>query len=126
MSIEERDVHREPVAGTTADEPEVELEVEHQGRAPDYRFTLYVCGATEKSQTAVANARRLCDEHLPGRYTLNIIDLYREPEMAHLQDIFAIPTLIRELPLPLRRFIGDLSVNERLVVEMTLHTILDR
>lgn len=116
------DAHREPCAGMSPPEPQVE----DRGEAPDFRFTLYICGATERSQTAVANARRLCDEHLPGRYTLEIVDLYRQPELAQSRDIFAIPTLVRELPRPLRRFIGDLSENERLVVQMTLGTTLDR
>jgi circadian clock protein KaiB len=122
MSNEEPDVHHEPATGTSSPKPHLA----DRGEAPDFRFTLYICGATEKSQTAVANARRLCDEHLPGRYVLEIVDLYREPELAQLRDIFAIPTLIRELPRPLRRFIGDLSENERLVIQMTLRTGLNR
>ena len=92
----------------------------------EFRFTLYICGATEKSQKAVANTRRLCDEHLPGHYFLEIIDLYRQPELAQSKDIFAIPTLIREFPLPIRRFIGDLSENKRLVDQMTPRNAIDR
>jgi circadian clock protein KaiB len=122
MPDERLDIHRESATGPSPPEPWFE----DQGEAPDFRFTLYICGATEKSQTAVANARRLCDEHLLGRYALEIVDLYRQPELAQLRDIFAIPTLIRELPRPLRRFIGDLSENERLVVQMTLRRVLDR
>ena len=122
MPDEAPDVRREPAAATSPPGPEVE----DSGEALDFRFTLYICGATERSQRAVVNARRLCDEHLPGRYTLEVIDLYRQPELAQSRDIFAIPTLVRELPRPLRRFIGDLSENERLVVQMTPAKWLDR
>ena len=122
MANDEPNANREPSVGTSPPEPRVEDRME----VHDFRFTLYICGATEKSRMAVASARRLCDEHLPGRYAQEIVDLYREPEMARLRDIFAIPTLIRERPRPLRRFIGDLSENERLVVQMTLWTGLDR
>ena len=109
------DAHSPPGAGP----PCSGLGEEDRADAPDFHFTLYICGASDKSRRAVANARRLCDEHLAGRYLLEIIDLYRQPEMAHSRDIFAIPTLVRELPRPIRRFIGDLSENERLVVQMT-------
>ncbi len=115
MCHEVLDVHEEHEAGALLPEPGVVARED----TPEFRFSLYICGATERSRRAVANARRLCDDHLPGRYSLEIIDLYCQPELAHSRDIFAIPTLIQELPLPLRRFIGDLSDNERLVVRMS-------
>lgn len=122
MGNEGLDASREPGADASAPGPEVEA----RGDIPDFRFSLYICGATERSQRAVANARRLCDRHLPGRYSLEIIDLYRQPELARVRGIFALPTLIRESPWPLRRFIGDLSDSERLVVQMTLPNGGDR
>jgi circadian clock protein KaiB len=114
MAYEELDAHREPGADTSPPEAGLVDRADY----PNFRFTLYICGATGKSRKAVANTRRLCDECLPGRYSLEIIDLYRQPELARLRDIFAIPTLVKELPAPLRRFIGDLSDNKRLVVEI--------
>jgi circadian clock protein KaiB len=122
MDAQEPDVHREPGAGTSPPEPWGEA----RGANCAFRFSLYICGATERSQRAVANARRLCDEHLPGRYSLEIIDLYRLPELARSRDIIAIPTLIREFPRPLRRFIGDLSDNERLVGQMRPRSVIDQ
>jgi circadian clock protein KaiB len=122
MCDEELDAHREHGAGASLPEPGVQAREE----ASEFRFTLYICGATERSQRAVANVRRLCDGHLPGRYSLEIIDLYRQPELAHSRDIFAIPTLIQELPLPFRRFIGDLADNERLVVRMATRGVIDQ
>jgi circadian clock protein KaiB len=90
-----------------------------------FRFTLYICGVTEKSQKAITSARRLCEEHLTGRYSLEVIDLYQHPELAHPGDIFAIPTLVREFPPPTRRFTGDLSSNERIVDEMRSWDLID-
>jgi circadian clock protein KaiB len=86
--------------------------------APVFRFLLYISGNTEKSRRAVANAKRLCEEYLPGRYELEVIDLYQQPEFARDAQLVAVPTLVKQLPLPLRRFIGDLSDPGRVLVRL--------
>ena len=74
-----------------------------------YVLRLYVSGATEKSAHAIANLRALCDRHLPGRYELEVVDVYQEPLLALEGRILAVPTLVKSAPLPVRRLIGDLS-----------------
>jgi circadian clock protein KaiB len=80
-----------------------------------YNFRLYVAGQTPKSLAAIANLRRLCDQHLPGRFNIHIIDLMENPSLAQRDQILAVPTLIRQLPEPIRRIIGDLSNTERVL-----------
>ncbi|OGX82694.1 circadian clock KaiB family protein [Hymenobacter coccineus] len=75
----------------------------------EYAFELYVTGATPNSTRAVRNIKEICEQHLPGRYALRIVDLYQEPQLAQEQQIVAAPTLVRVRPLPQRRLIGDLS-----------------
>ncbi len=75
----------------------------------EYRFILYIAGQTTRSQRAVANLRRICQDALAGQYYLRIIDVLEEPELAERQKILATPTLIKEAPLPVRWLIGDLS-----------------
>ena len=80
--------------------------------APDdahYELRLYVAGQTPKSLTAFANLRKICEEHLAGRYRIDIIDLLEQPQLAAGDQILAIPTLVRQLPQPLKKIIGDLS-----------------
>jgi len=77
---------------------------------------LYVAGLSRKSTTALANLRRLCDEHLAGRYHLEVIDLLERPELARGDQILAIPTLVVKLPEPVRKIIGDLSNTDRVLV----------
>lgn len=77
---------------------------------------LYVAGQTPKSITALSNLRRICEEHLEGRYRIQVIDLVKSPQLARGDQIVAIPTLIRSVPEPLRRMIGDLSSTERVLV----------
>lgn len=81
---------------------------------------LYVAGQTAKSLAAVQNLRRLCEEKIPGRYTLGIIDLVKNPRLAAGDQIVAIPTLVRRLPPPMRKIIGDLSDSERVIVGLQL------
>jgi len=75
---------------------------------------------TPKSILAIANIRKICEEHLQGRYTLEVIDLYQQPQLAEVEPIIAVPTLIKKLPPPLRRMIGDLSSTERVLVRLDL------
>jgi circadian clock protein KaiB len=77
---------------------------------------LYVAGQTPKSIVALANLRRICDEHMSGQYRIEVIDLMENPQLARRDQIVAIPTLIRELPSPLKRIIGDLSNTERVLI----------
>ena len=81
---------------------------------------LYVAGQTPKSLAAIANLKRLCEEHLAGRYTIEVVDLQVTPQLAAGDQIVAVPTLIRRLPPPLRRVIGDLSNAERVLVGLDM------
>lgn len=83
-------------------------------------FRLYVTGMTPKSTRAIANVRKLCETYLAGRYELNVIDIYQQPNLAKEEQIIATPTLIKKLPLPFRRFIGDMSDTERLLAGIGL------
>lgn len=83
-----------------------------------YVLTLYVTGMRPRSQRAIENIRRLCEEHLHGRYELQIIDIYQQPSFAQAAQIIAAPTLVKKLPPPLRRIIGDLSDDGRVLVAM--------
>lgn len=74
-----------------------------------YSMKLYVTGATPRSTRAVTNLRRLCEQYLPGQYQLEVIDVYQQPELARQGQIIAMPTLVKTMPLPLRKFIGDMS-----------------
>ena len=81
-----------------------------------YHLRLYVAGQTPKSLAAMTNLRRVCEEHLAGRYDVEVIDLLLNPKLAAGDQILAIPTLIRRLPAPLKRIIGDLSNTEKVLV----------
>jgi circadian clock protein KaiB len=81
---------------------------------------LYIAGQTRKSIAALANLRRICEEHLAGRYRVEVIDLMANPELARNDQIVAIPTLVRRLPPPIRRIIGDLSNSERVLVGLEI------
>jgi circadian clock protein KaiB len=85
-----------------------------------YDLRLYVAGRTPKSVAAIANLKKLCETHLPGRYTIEVIDLMRDPALAQRHQIVAIPTLIRQLPEPLKRIIGDLSNAEKVLVGLDI------
>ena len=85
-----------------------------------YVLRLYVTGATPQSVRAIANVKQICEEHLQGRYKLEVIDLYQQPQLAQGEQIIAAPTLIKKLPLPLRRIIGDMSKTERVLVGLDL------
>lgn len=86
-----------------------------------WELTLYVAGQTPKSLTAFANLKRLCDEHLEGKYNIEVIDLMQNPHLAQTDQIVAIPTLVRKLPEPMRKIIGDLSNTERVLVGLSLN-----
>jgi circadian clock protein KaiB len=98
-------------------------EFEKAATEPDqekYVLRLYVTGMTPKSTLAVANIRKLCEKHLTGRYELDVIDIYQQLDVAKGEQIIATPTLIKKLPLPLRKLIGDMSDTQRLLVGIGL------
>jgi circadian clock protein KaiB len=90
------------------------------GDTQTYVLRLYIAGMTAKSMRALQNIRKICEENLKGRYGLEVIDIYQQPELAQNAQIIASPTLIKELPLPLRKFIGDMTDKERILVGLDL------
>src|ERR1700729_1694108 len=85
-----------------------------------YNLRLYVAGQTPKSITALANLKKICEEHLVGRYNIEVIDLLKHPQLAAGDQILAVPTLVRKLPQPLRKIVGDLRDTERALVGLQL------
>jgi circadian clock protein KaiB len=85
-----------------------------------WNLRLYVAGETPRAVLAFANLKRLCEEHLPGQYDIEIIDLLEDPQLARGDQIVAVPTLVRRLPPPVRKIIGDLSDTERVLVGLNL------
>lgn len=90
------------------------------GDGERWDLRLYVAGQTPRSLAAFANLKRLCEEHLAGRYHIEVVDLLEHPQLAEGDQILAIPTLVRRLPQPIRRIIGDLSNTERTLVGLNL------
>ena len=91
-----------------------------------WKLRLYVAGQTARSITAFANLKGLCEEHLAGRYQIEVIDLLKQPQLAQGDQIIAIPTLVRKLPEPIKRVVGDLSNLERVLVGMDLQEVATR
>ena len=89
-----------------------------------YRLRLVVAGRTLRSQRAIENLRRICDDHLGGKVDLEVIDVYQQPELAQKYQVIAAPTLVKLLPLPIRRVIGDLSHKERVLRGLEIMTIV--
>jgi circadian clock protein KaiB len=87
-----------------------------------WQLRLYVAGQTPKSLTAFSNLKKICDNHLKGRYRIEVIDLVEQPQLSRGDQIVAIPTLVRKLPVPVRKIIGDLSDTERVLVGLDLRT----
>jgi circadian clock protein KaiB len=85
-----------------------------------YVLRLYVTGTTPRSMRAISNIRKICEEHLEGHYDLEVVDISEHPTLAEGEQIIAAPTLIKKLPLPLRRFIGDLSQTDRILLGLDL------
>ena len=85
-----------------------------------YLLRLYVTGMTPRSTQAIRSIKGICEEHLNGRYDLEVIDIYQQPSLAKGEQIIATPTLIKKLPLPLRKFIGDMADTERIVLGLDL------
>ena len=100
-----------------------------QEKQPDqdgelWELRLYVAGQTPRSLTAFANLKKICEEYLAGKYTIEVIDLLENPRLARGDQILAIPTLVRKLPEPLKKIIGDLSDTERVLVGLDLRPVV--
>jgi len=88
-----------------------------------WELRLYIAGQTPKSTLALKNITRYCEEHLKGQYSIEVIDLLKNPQLAEGDQIFAIPTLVRKLPVPIRKIIGDLSNEEKVLVGLNIRTL---
>jgi circadian clock protein KaiB len=99
---------------------EFERALAHQPKQEKYVLRLYITGMTPRSAEAIHRIKAVCEEHLSGRYELEVIDIYQHPTLAKGDQIIATPTLIKKLPLPLRRFVGDLSDKERVLLGLDL------
>ena len=95
----------------------------NQSPAETWELRLYVAGQTPKSLAALANLKRICEEYLDGHYQIEVIDLLQNPQLAREDQILAIPTLVRKLPEPLRKIIGDLSNKERVLVGLDVRPL---
>jgi circadian clock protein KaiB len=92
----------------------------NNGDSSQWHLRLYVAGHTIKSITALSNLKKICEEHLKGEYSIEVIDLIRNPALAKGDQILAVPTLVRRLPQPMRKILGDLSNTERVLVGLDL------
>ena len=108
---------REPQETPSASEGELDQERR-------WELRLYVAGQTPKSVKAFANLKKLCEEHLAGQYRIEVIDLIEKPQLAQGDQILAIPTLVRKLPEPIKKIIGDLSNTERVLVGLDLREVV--
>jgi circadian clock protein KaiB len=90
------------------------------GGTPNFELRLYIAGQTARSLSAIANLRRICEAHLAGQYRIEVIDLTKTPQLAAGDQIFAVPTLVRRLPEPIKKIIGDLSNEERVLVGLDI------
>jgi circadian clock protein KaiB len=94
------------------------------GSSPDFfELRLYIAGQTSRSLAALTNLKRICEEHLHGRYRIEVIDLLERPQLARGDQIIALPTLVRKLPVPIRKLVGDLSDTERALVGLDLRPL---
>jgi len=89
-------------------------------KVPNWNLRLYVAGDSPKCMTALANLRKICDRHIGGQYSLEVIDLLKSPQMAQGHQILAVPTLVRTLPQPIRKIIGDLSDSQRVIINLNI------
>src|ERR1700749_873375 len=95
-----------------------------QTKETAYELRLYIAGKTAKSVTALTNLKRYCEEHLKGQYKIEVIDLLVQPQLAEGDQIFAIPTLVRKVPEPIRKIIGDLSNEEKVLVGLDIRPVI--
>jgi len=86
----------------------------------EWQLRIYVAGETDKSRKAIENLKKVCEEHLKGKYEIEVVDLVKSPQLAAEDQIFAVPTIIRKLPEPLKKLIGDMSVSEKVLVGLDI------
>ncbi len=98
---------------------EVETVIRERSNA-HYVLRLYVAGLTPRSQRAIDNLKAICEEHLRARYDLEVIDIFQQPQLAKAEQVIAAPTLVKELPPPLRKFIGDMSQTQKILVGLEI------
>lgn len=110
---------KEPAEPTDLEVMEAAVAAQAQEK---YLLRLYITGTTPASTRAIVNIRKICEEHLQGRYDLEVVDISQHPTLAAGEQIIAAPTLIKKLPEPLRRFIGDMSQTERILLGLDLRT----
>ena len=117
---------RRPVAkkkksgGTRSAKGRPEVEHRRPATGETWELRLYVAGETARSVTALSNLKKLCEEHLAGKYRIEVVDLLQNPRLARGDQILAIPTLVRKLPQPVKKIIGDLSNTERVLIGLQL------
>jgi circadian clock protein KaiB len=101
------------------------IKKEEPGTKPDEKWILrlYVAGQTPKALTAFANLKKICEEQLDNKYSIEVIDLLKNPKLGEEDQILALPTLVRKLPVPVRKIIGDLSDTERVLIGLDLKTV---
>lgn len=110
---------------TPARKKAVSASAEPEPRSDIWNLRLYVAGQTPKSLTAFSNLKKLCEEHLPGRHEIEVVDLVKNPALAQKDQIVALPTLVRKLPEPIKRVIGDLSNASKVMVGIELSDIAE-
>lgn len=86
----------------------------------EWELKIYVAGETDKSRAAIANLKKVCEEYLKGKYHIEVIDLLKQPQLAAEDQIFAVPTVVRKLPEPLKKLIGDMSATEKVLVGLDI------
>lgn len=99
------------------------LKKEKPQTTESWMMRLYVAGQSARSQAAITNLRHICDTYMPGRCRIEVVDLVRNPELAKADQIVAIPTLVRKLPVPVRRIIGDLSATDKVLLSLELNPV---
>lgn len=111
-----------PMNSNTDQAPPPIMESANAKPKPVYLLRLYIAGMTPRSTLAIQNLHIICEEYLHGRYTLEVIDIYQQPLLAESDQIMAVPTLIRKLPEPLRRFVGDMSNTQEIITGLDIHS----
>jgi len=94
-----------------------------KGKEEKWELRLYVAGNTAKSKTALSNLKKYCEEHLKGKYVIEVIDLLKQPQLAEGDQILAIPTLVKKVPEPIRKIIGDLSNEAKVLVGLNIRPV---
>lgn len=106
--------------GEDLDALEQAVKASREGR---FKLSLYVTGSSPRSAKAISNVRAICEEHLAGRYDLDVIDLYQQPEKAREEQVLVAPTLVREMPEPIRKLVGDMSNEDKVLYSLRIQRV---